>query len=313
MRLNLRNALSNAFVGSGGGADATKLPLAGGTLTGPLTITGGTVTTSTPLLIQTQTWNGGTVAFKTNTINVVNTASKAYSDTTWADVSTSWEIQDSGVAKLALIPKGSENSAMLRLGGSDANHALLKDAQTAGGIIFRGSGGLGDFACVGRMGDGNTGVTVANFNGLGRIGFNATALNMGGGNSAADAFFQRGGAAASIQMGATSATPVNQLFTGPSGTGTNITGGKLSIGPGKSTGNATPATVVLQGTAAGSSGATAQTLVDVLTITNSALVTLSSGVGLQLGNAAALGAVVPTHTLTIRDSTGTVYRIPCLI
>jgi hypothetical protein len=190
-----------------------KLNLTGGTLTGPLTITGGTVTTSTPLLIQSQTWNDGTVAFKVNTINVVNTASKAYSDTTWANVSTSWEIQDSGVAKLALIPKGSENSAMLRLGGSDVNHALLKDAQTAGGIIFRGSGGLVDFACVGRMGDGSTGVTVANYNGLGRIGFNSTSNVMAGGNSAADAFFQRGGAA-HIKMGVLhAATAINQKLS----------------------------------------------------------------------------------------------------
>jgi hypothetical protein len=138
------------------------------------------------------------------------------------------------------------------------------------------------------MGDGNTGVTVANYNGLGRIGFNSTSNVMGGGNSAADAFFQRGGAAASIQMGATSATPVNQLFTGPSGTGTNITGGKLSIGPGKSTGNATPATVVLQGTAAGSSGTTAQTLVDVLTVVRAGVVRITniptSSAGLSTGD-----------------------------
>lgn len=37
MSFNIRNALSNAFVGGGGGADATKLPLTGGTLTGLLT------------------------------------------------------------------------------------------------------------------------------------------------------------------------------------------------------------------------------------------------------------------------------------
>jgi hypothetical protein len=263
------------------------LPLSGGTLTGPLTITGGTVVTSTPLLVQSQTWNGGTVAFKTNTLNVVNTASKTYSDTTWADVSTSWEIQDSGVAKLALIPKGSENAAMLRFGGTDANHPLLKDAQTAGGIIFRGSGGLADFACIGRMGDSSTGVTVANYNGNGRIGFNASALNMAGGNSVADAFFQRA-AAAAIQMGANSATPIDQTFKGPNGSGTNIAGGDIRIAPGQSTGSATPATVVLQGTAAGSSGSTAQTLVDVLTVVREGVIRITniptSSAGLSTGD-----------------------------
>jgi hypothetical protein len=38
MNFNLRNALSNVFVGSGGGADATKLPLTGGAMTGPISI-----------------------------------------------------------------------------------------------------------------------------------------------------------------------------------------------------------------------------------------------------------------------------------
>ena len=287
--MNIRNALSNAFVGGGGGgADATKLPLTGGTLTGPLTITGGTVTTSTPIFVQTQTWNGGTVAFKTNTLNVVNTASKAYSST-WADVSTSFEIQDSGVAKLALIPKGSENFSMLRIGGADGAHALLKDSGT-GGIIFRRSDGI-DSAVIGHLNN-QIGLCVAAsaFGGAvpGVIGFNGATSFLSGGNSVADAFFQRGGAAACIQMGSTSATPVNQLFIGPSGSGTNIVGGKLSIGPGKSTGNATPATLVLQGTAAGSSGTTAQTLVDVLTVVREGVVRITniptSSAGLSTGD-----------------------------
>lgn len=34
---------------------------------------------------------------------------------------------------------------------------------------------------------------------------------------------------------------------------------------------------------------------------------------IRLGNAAVAGAVVPTHTVTIKDSTGTVYRVPCLV
>jgi len=120
-------------------------------------------------------------------------------------------------------------------------------------------------------------------------------------------------AAATLQIGKASATPIDQTFKGPNGSGTNIVGGDIRIAPGQSTGNATPATVVLQGTAAGSSGTTEQTLVDVLTINSATLVSIASGAALQLGNAAAAGAVVPTHTLTVRDSTGTTYRIPCLI
>lgn len=40
---------------------------------------------------------------------------------------------------------------------------------------------------------------------------------------------------------------------------------------------------------------------------------MSLGADIQLGNAYVAGAVVPTGTLTLRDSSGTVYRVPCLI
>lgn len=43
------------------------------------------------------------------------------------------------------------------------------------------------------------------------------------------------------------------------------------------------------------------------------LLAAAAGVELQLGNAAAAGAVTPTHTVTLRDSTGTLYRVPCLV
>jgi hypothetical protein len=134
-----------------------------------------------------------------------------------------------------------------------------------------------------------------------------------GATSGARTILSGGLADATLQMGKASATPIDQTFKGPNGSGTNIAGGDIRIAPGQSTGNATPATVVLQGTAAGSSGTTEQTLVDVLTINSATLVSIASGAALQLGNAAAAGAVVPTHTLTVRDSTGTTYRIPCLI
>ncbi len=97
-----------------------------------------------------------------------------------------------------------------------------------------------------------------------------------------DAFFRRASAAASIQMGADSATPIAQCFKGPNGSGTNIVGGKLSIAAGQSTGSGTPAVLALQSTAAGSSGTTAQTLVDVLTVTNSTLVTVADSVNFAL-------------------------------
>ena len=42
-------------------------------------------------------------------------------------------------------------------------------------------------------------------------------------------------------------------------------------------------------------------------------VTVGSGTDLKLGNAYVAGVVVPTGTLNITDSTGQVYRVPCLI
>lgn len=38
-----------------------------------------------------------------------------------------------------------------------------------------------------------------------------------------------------------------------------------------------------------------------------------SGGAIRLGNAAVAGIVIPTHTITFQDSTGTVYRVPCLV
>ena len=60
------------------GAETTAnaaLPKAGGTMTGPVTMTGGTVTTSTPLIDATQTWNAGGVTFTGWKLNITNTAS----------------------------------------------------------------------------------------------------------------------------------------------------------------------------------------------------------------------------------------------
>lgn len=109
-----------------------------------------------------------------------------------------------------------------------------------------------------------------------------------------DTYLSRGGAAHVLMMGVTSASPSAQCFKGPNGSGTNIVGGKLSIAPGQSTGNATPAVLALQSTAAGSSGSTAQTLVDVFSIVNSQNILVASGViidgtgdGFRLGSSTA--------------------------
>jgi len=97
-----------------------------------------------------------------------------------------------------------------------------------------------------------------------------------------------------LQIGHTSSSPSAQCFKGADGSGSNIVGGKLSLAPGRSTGNATPAVLALQSTAAGSSGSTAQTLVDVFSIVNSQSILVASGViidgtgsGFRLGSSTA--------------------------
>ncbi len=91
-----------------------------------------------------------------------------------------------------------------------------------------------------------------------------------------------------LQLGASSASPAAQTLSGASGTGTNVVGGKMCLAPGQSTGNATPAVLALQGTSAGSSGTTAQTLVDVLSIIRAGVVRITgiptSSAGLSTGD-----------------------------
>lgn len=86
------------------------------------------------------------------------------------------------------------------------------------------------------------------------------------------------GATNTVQIGATGSSPSAQCIKGPNGSGTNIAGGKVSLCAGQSTGSATPAVLALQSTAAGSSGTTAQTLVDVMLVRNSQLIEFASGV-----------------------------------
>ena len=81
-----------------------------------------------------------------------------------------------------------------------------------------------------------------------------------------------------VTIGNAGSSPSDQCFKGPNGSGTNIVGGKLSIAPGQSTGNETPAILAFQSTAPGSGGSMEQTLVDVFSIVNSQSILVASGV-----------------------------------
>ena len=132
-----------------------------------------------------------------------------------------------------------------------------------------------------------------------------------------DVFLNRK-AAASFGLGNSSATPITQTFGGADGSGTNITGGTLNIGT-RGTGTGTGGVINFQSHAAGASSSTLGTLVNVLSISSSTLVTVASGAALRLGNAATTGlvpgveAALTNATITLQDSGGTTYRIPCII
>jgi len=185
--------------------------------------------------------------------------------------------------------------------GTMATQAANAVAITGGTVSGLTSLGLGSISPLFVVGDVNTfytgsgwGVgfrstvdTVARLWVMKGIGMSATLPN------APDVFLQPQSANV-LQLGVAGSSPSAQCFKGPNGSGTNIVGGKLSIAAGQSTGNATPAVLALQSTAAGSSGSTAQTLVDVFSIVNSQSILVASGViidgtgsGFRLGSSTA--------------------------
>ena len=127
----------------------------------------------------------------------------------------------------------------------------------------------------------------------------------------AQTFLSGAQAAATLQIGKASATPIDQTFKGPNGSGTNIVGGDVSIAAGQSTGNAAPAVLRLQGTTSVSSGSSVQALVDHMLI-GAGLVEIENSVDLQLGNEAVAETPTATHTMIIKDSLGASYKVLCV-
>jgi hypothetical protein len=119
-------------------------------------------------------------------------------------------------------------------------------------------------------------------------------------------------ASASLQLGLNSATPVAQTLGVGAGSGTNISGASFTLAAGAGTGTGTPGSILFQTSTAVGSGATAQTLTTRMTLGVTDLV-MASGVGIRLGNAAVAATPVATHTLTVKDSTGTTYRLLCVV
>ena len=127
------NALAFAGASSGYSFDA------------PLTLTGGTITTSAPIVSATQTWNAAGVTFTGFKINVTDTASAAAS--LLADLqiggTTMFSVAKSGVTTVAATKTFTKSTTTLQISDSSAGYTFV----SAYGL--KGSGddaGIGDFA-----------------------------------------------------------------------------------------------------------------------------------------------------------------------
>lgn len=116
---------------SGSWSQVSYLPLAGGTLTGSLVSTIGTITASTPALTASQTWNSSGVTFKGAVLNVTNTASAA--------ASVMFDVQLSGVSYFAALPTGEwfikgGSAAGVYLSTNSSNFLNIRNSSSATGV-----------------------------------------------------------------------------------------------------------------------------------------------------------------------------------
>ncbi len=204
--------------------------LGGKEFTGPVTITSGTQTVSTPALNMTQTWNNVATTFTGYKLNVTNTASNS--------ASLLMDLQVDGVTKFKVD----------KAGGIRALDYI--DAATG---VFNGGGGS--------VGLTNATVKLASNR---NIGWSSTTNWL----LTSDLLLTRK-AAASLQLGAAdAAAPVAQTLGVQSvvaGT-TNTAGANFTIAGSQGTGTGVGGNIVFRTAAAGSTGTAQNALGDALTI-----------------------------------------------
>ncbi len=94
----------------------TYVPLAGGTMSGALTIASGTLTSSAPALNITQTWNNAGVQFNALLINATDSASSS--------ISTFFEMQIAGTVRHLFTKGGRYTGASAVLAGPGASSGI---------------------------------------------------------------------------------------------------------------------------------------------------------------------------------------------
>lgn len=289
-----------------------SVPLSGGTISGTLSISGGSVTESTPVLDLSQTWNLAGTTFTGLKFNVTDSASAS------ASLLCDWQV--GGVSKASIRKDGLIKAAFLEASGvyfgtladtilvrgaagtldlrnlanaqtlqvygtADAgllNYRRIRTTMTTGGAATIAAEGLGTGV------SGNTLVFTVN-------AVNALSLNASGSATFAATVLAGTGGALGWSSGSYFAAPSDGIIrlTQNSGSGfnrLNYGGDTASFPSQKRSGT------ILQGRLADDS--------DFCTIQGK----------LRTDNAYAAGAPgAATGTVTITDSTGTAYRIPVLV
>lgn len=261
------------------------------TLTGTI-FTGGSATTTKPQLLVEPAGTTSTGWQTTGTLIGANGPA--------AFAGSLLDLQVVGVSKLRVKPDGA-----LQMAGGDGIEVWNT---TASGLA--GSRML-CFNSYMQLWDGSGNAIWSGWAGEFHIGPSLTFTTQGSQTSAVGDLLLKRKAAAILQMGADAAGVTNQTFTAANRITSDGVGANLTIAAGNGRGGAA-GNLVLSSWTTEATG-TAGTLTTIGTIDINGL-TIASGKDITLGNAAAVGAaLVSTHSVTIKDSTGTTYRLMALV
>lgn len=286
--------------------------LEGDSMTGPLVIAGGTITANAPLLDLSQTWNNAAVTFFGATINCVDTASSASS--------RPFRVQVSGVTVFDVFKSGTLNTAgnLVAQGGtlalgSASDVVLIREG--ANSLALRNSTNIQTFAIQQTYTDGgNYRRNRLTSDGSGASSYFSEGLGTGlTGNS--HKFYADGTLCLTITTGGAtfaqnlSLAPTVAVAWASKSRIQSSVDGLLTLANAANNGftRLCLGGVTSAEPALAKSGASLQAkLAD-----NSAFTFIQGK--LQTDNAYAAGAVVGTGSVVIYDSTGTAYRVPCLV
>lgn len=223
----MRNAFSNAFGASGGGADATKLPLAGGTLTGQLIQSTNGAASTPPLLLNGTIFTGGT-----GTTNLPNFLIQP----TGATAATSWNT--SGTAIGVNLDVSAGRFLDMRVDGVEKLYVNNDGSITINGSVI---------ASTGYVRAGN--IYLNSVTNVAEFYHDSCAILIGAGVSTAD--LRRGGAYC-LQLGTDAAPVSNQHFKACNRITSDGVGANLTLSGGNGRGGAGGDLILASYTTAGS-------------------------------------------------------------